>query len=154
MKAHPPSRRMVIPLGADALHQQKAPIHSLLKPLLDLSESSDYLIAGSAGEFAAENSIFQIPRFIFMGPGGGGETLRLGIFATFQGDHSVSAQALIELLQELELRPHLARGYHLYVYPVCDPTGFVSHTRHNFAGEELTRHFWRGSSQPEIYYLE
>jgi murein peptide amidase A len=154
MKAHPPSQRVTVPLDADVLQKQKTPIHSLLKPLLDLSETSDFLIAGSAGEFTAGDNIFQIPRFVFMGPGGGGDTSRLGIFATFYGDQSESAEALIEFLQELELRPEIANGYHIYVYPICNPTGFVAKSRHNFAGEDLTKHFWKGSSQPEIYYLE
>ena len=154
MKAHLPSRHISLPLDAEVLHHQEKPIQSLLKPLLELAEHSDYLIAGSAGEFTDGDGIFQIPRFIFMGPGGGGETQRLGIFATFHGDEPVGAQALVEFLQVLEIRPWLAKGYHLYVYPVCNPTGFLAQSPGNFSGEDLTRHFWRGSSQPEIYYLE
>lgn len=154
MKAHPPSQRVAVPLDADVLQNQKTPIQALLKPLLELSRKSDYLVAGSAGEFATDIGIFQIPRFVFMGPSGGGETLRLGIFASFHGDQPEGAQALVEFLRELELKPQIARGYHLYVYPICNPTGFVAQTRNNFAGEDLPHHFWRGSSQPEIYYLE
>jgi protein MpaA len=155
MKAQLPPQRIATPLEAGVLQNQKTPIRSLLKPLLNLAESSDYLIAGSAGEFAANDGIiFQIPRFIFMGPGGGGDTVRLGIFAAFDGDQHEGSLALAEFLHELELRPQLASGYHIYVYPVCNPTGFVAQTRHNFSGEDLTKHFWQGSSQPEIYYLE
>lgn len=154
MKAHPPTQRIAFPLDADVLQKQKTPIHTLLKPLLNLSENSDYLIAGSVGEFEAGDGIFQIPRFIFMGPGGGGDTLRLGIFAAIHGDQPEGSQALVEFLQELELRPQIASGYHLYIYPICNPTGFVTQTRRNFADEDLTKHFWQGSSQPEIYYLE
>src|ERR1700733_10506809 len=115
MKALPPSQRIAVPLDADILQKQKTPIQSLLKPLLDLSETSDYLVAGSVGEFTTNNGIFQIPRFIFMGPGGGGDTVRLGIFATFYGDQPEGAEALIEFLQELELGPEIANGYHIYV---------------------------------------
>lgn len=154
MKAYPPSQRAAIPLDADVLQNQKTPLQSLLKPLLELSQRSDYLVAGSAGEFATDNGIFQIPRFVFMGPGGGGETLRLGLFTAFHGDQPEGAHAVVEFLRELEQRPQIARGYHLYVYPVCNPTGLVAHTRNNFAGEDLANHFWQGSSQPEIYYLE
>ncbi len=154
MKAIAPSQHVSIPLGPDALQKQKTPIHSLLKPLLDLSENSDFLIAGSAGEFTADNTLFQLPRFIFMGPGGGGDTLRLGIFAGFYGNQSEGAEALIEFLQKLEFSPEIANGYHIYVYPVCNPTGFAAKSRYNFAGEDLTKHFWKGSSQPEVYYLE
>ncbi|HXB60305.1 MAG TPA: hypothetical protein VNU95_12095 [Candidatus Acidoferrales bacterium] len=154
MKALPPSQRIAAPLDADVLQKQKTPIQSLLKPLLDLSETSDYLVAGSVGEFTTHDGIFQIPRFIFMGPGGGGDTMRLGIFATFNGDQPEGAEALVQFLRDLELRPQIARGYHLYIYPVCNPTGFVAQTSHNYSGEDLTKQFWQGSSQPEIYYLE
>ncbi len=89
-----------------------------------------------------------------MGPAGGGDTMRLGIFAAFHGDEPDGAVALVEFLQELERAPQIARGYHIYAYPVCNPAGFIARTRHNLSGEDLTAHFWRGSSQPEIYYLE
>jgi murein peptide amidase A len=154
MKAHPPSKHTVTPLDADVLQNQKTPIQSLLKPLLELSQNSDYLIAGSAGEFFADGGTFQIPRFIFMGPKGGGEAQHLGIFAALHGDQPEGSHALVEFLRELELKPQIARGYYIYVYPICNPTGFAAQTRRNFAGEDLTKHFWKGSSQPEIYYLE
>jgi hypothetical protein len=130
------------------------PVQSFLKPLLDVAETSDYLVAGSVGEFEAGHGVYQIPRFIFMGPSGGGDTIRLGLFATFYGDQIESAEALIEFAQALETKPQMARGYHLYIYPICNPTGFVARSRHNFSGEDLPRHFWHGSSQPEVYYLE
>jgi len=154
MKAVPPPRRIAVPLNADVLHDQKKPIQSLLNPLLDLAENSDYLIAGSAGEFAVGAEIFQIPRFIFMGPGGGGDTVRMGIFAAIHGDESEGAEALVEFLQELERDPQAARGYHLYIYPLCNPTGFTARTRNNVSDKDLSKDFWRGSSQPEVYYLE
>jgi hypothetical protein len=125
-----------------------------LKPLLDLAEGSDYLIAGSAGEFEAGHQVYQIPRFIFMGPSGGGDTVRLGIFAGIYGDQPEGTEALIEFLQQLEIKPQLGRGYHIYVYPVCNPTALAAQTRHNSSGEDLSKHFWHGSSQPEVYYLE
>ncbi len=121
---------------------------------MDLTGKSDYLVGGSAGEFAINKKVFQIPRFIFMGPAGGGDTIRLGIFAGFHGDEPDDAAALVEFLQELEREPQLARGYHIYVYPICNPTGFTAQTRNNLSGKDLTGQFWRGSSRPEIYYLE
>ncbi|MGC9943259.1 MAG: hypothetical protein ABSE48_15630 [Verrucomicrobiota bacterium] len=111
-------------------------------------------MAGSAGTFGIGRQLLQIPRFIFMGPGGGGETIRIGIFAGFHGDEPEGTEALIAFLEELEMKPQLAPGYHIYVYPLCNPTGFVASAHGNAAGEDLTRHFWNGSTQPEIYYLE
>jgi murein peptide amidase A len=156
MKALLPSRHTVIPSNADALRGQKQQnaIQRVLKPLLDLAENSDYLIAGSVGEFRAGEDLFQIPRFTFIGPSGGGETIRLGIFAAIRGDEPEGTEAVAEFLEKLERRPQIARGYHLYIYPICNPTGFLAQTRRNSSGEDLSKHFWHGSSQPEVYYLE
>jgi len=59
----------------------------------------------------------------------------------------------VEFLQELEVAPQAARGYHIYAYPVCNPLGFAARTR-SAAAEDLAGQFWSGSSQPEVYYLE
>jgi hypothetical protein len=122
--------------------------------LLDLTEHSDYLIGGSIGQIQVRRVVFQIPRFVFIGPTGGGETIRLGIFTGFHGDEPEGAEAVVEWLQELEVSPHLARGFHLYVYPLCNPGGFVTGKRLNAAAEDLAAQFWHRSSEPEVYYLE
>ena len=142
------------PLTAAALSDQPLATQQLLKPLLDLSKNSDYLIGGSVGQFLVGRKVFQIPRFVFMGPTGGGDTIRLAIFAGFHGDEPEGAEALIALLQELENTPRPATGYHIYAYPLCNPTGFAARTRNNASGQDLTGQFWSGSTQPEVYYLE
>jgi protein MpaA len=154
MRASLPLKCISSPLHAGVLSHQPDKIQHLLEPLLELVRKSDYLVGGSAGEFVINKKVFQIPRFIFMGPAGGGDTIRLGIFATFHGDEPDGAAALVKFLRELEMEPQLAGGYHIYTYPVCNPTGFIARTRNNLSGDDLTGHFWRGSSQPEIYYLE
>ena len=89
-----------------------------------------------------------------MGPTGGGDTIRLAIFAGFHGDESEGAEALIEFLQDLDAAPQVARGYHIYAYPLCNPNGFVARKRGNAVGKNLIGQFWNGSSQSEAYYLE
>lgn len=154
MKAVIPARRSIAPAAADVLHDATGVAQRLLAPLLSLADNSDWLVASSVGELAVKGKLFQIPRFIFMGPGGGGDTARLGVFAALHGDKLEGAEAIVEFLQELESRPSLAAGYHIYAYPICNPTGVESATRLNAKGEDLTGHFWRGSNQPEVYYLE
>jgi hypothetical protein len=154
MRAFQPARILSYPLKAEALGDQPNATQRLLKPLLDLVEKSDYLIGGSVGQFLVDQSVYQIPRFIFMGPTGGGDTIRLGIFAGLHGDDPEGAEALVELFQELEAVPQAARGFHIYVYPICNPFGFAARTRGNADGEDLAGEFWSGSSQPEVYYLE
>jgi hypothetical protein len=154
MRALLPSKRISSPLNAVVLCNQPNAVQRMLQPLLDLVGKSDYLAGGSVGEFAINKESFQIPRFIFMGPPGGGDTIRLGIFATFHGDEPEGAAAMVGFLQELERTPQFARGYHIYAYPICNPSGFMARTRNNHSGKDLTGHFWSGSSEPEIYYLE
>jgi len=154
MRAFQPTQLISSPLNAEALSDQPNATQRLLKPLLDLVENSDYLIGGSVGQFLVEQNLFQIPRFIFMGPTGGGDTIRLGVFAGLHGDDPEGAEALVELLQELETAPQVARGFHIYAYPICNPIGFAARTRSNAAGDDLAGQFWSGSSQPEVYYLE
>jgi murein peptide amidase A len=67
---------------------------------------------------------YAIPRFAFMGPPGGGDTVRLGVFAAISGDEGEGAEACVQFLRQWEAAPRTAQGYHVYVYPVCNPTGF------------------------------
>ena len=85
---------------------------------------------------------------------GGGDTLRIGIFATIHGDEPEGALALPRFLQSLEADPDVAEGYALFIYPMCNPTGFEDNARHNRAGLDLDREVWGQSQQPEVRFLE
>lgn len=142
------------PASAEVFREKTGMAERLPASLFDLAENSDSLIAGSVGEFNAGKELFHIPRFIFMGPKGGGDTVRLAIFAAIRGDEPQGTEALVSFLQLLESHPVLASGYHIYAYPICNPSGLAAGSRHKAAGQDLTAHFWRGSNQPEAYYLE
>jgi len=154
MRALQPAQLISTPLNVEALSDQPNVTQRFLKPLLDAVENSEYLLGGSVGQFTVEHNLFQIPRFIFMGPTGGGDTIRLGIFAGLHGDDPAGAEAIVEFLRELELAPQAARGCHIYAYPICNPIGFAARSRSQTTGEDLAGHFWSGSSQPVVYYLE
>ncbi len=154
MKTLLPSRHVPIPTSAHASHGRQSAIERMLNPLLDLAENSDYLVAEPVGEFLIGGDLCQIPRFAFNGPTGSGDTMRLGIFAAVHGDESEGTAALIEFLERLESRPRLAKGYHLYVYPVWNPAGFIAQSQNNGSDDRLPSDFLRGSPQSEIYYLE
>ena len=62
--------------------------------------------------------------------------------------------ALIQFLRLLEQKPELATGYCLFVYPVCNPTGFEDRTRYARSGKDLNREFWTGSAEPEVKLLQ
>jgi murein peptide amidase A len=145
------------PLDRDKVGIFDAPFDAareLLEPLVALSDTSDYIVGGCAGTLSFAEQHYNIPRFAFLGPPGGGDTVRLGIFAALRGDETEGAAAAVEFLRQLEALPRLARGYHIYVYPICNPTGFEDGTPRSRSGCDLTAEFWGGSREPEIHYLE
>ena len=126
----------------------------LVSPLDEIARSSSYLIAKPLAEFENAGRRYSLPRYVFLGPKGGGDTIRLAIFATLHGDEPESALGLVQFITALERDSELAKGYALFVYPVCNPTGFEDNTRHSRSGKDLNREFWIGSQEPEVRSLE
>ena len=119
-------------------------IRQALAPAEALSTRSPYLDRGH----------FALPHFLFRGPHGGGDPVRIGLFAGIHGDEPVGPHALIEVISLLHGRPELATGYQLFFYPICNPSGFVKGTRYSASGKDLNREFWKNSSEPEVQLLE
>ncbi len=95
-----------------------------------------------------------LPHYRFVGPHGGGDYVRIGLFAGIHGDEPAGTHALVRVISGLEERPDAATGYDLCFYPVCNPSGFIRGTRHSHSGKDLNREFWKGSSEPEVQCLE
>lgn len=125
------------------------PVQRLLAPLDHLAAQSDRL-----QRRPQDASSFSLPAYHYLGPRNGGDPLRIGIFATIHGDEPEGALALPKFLRTLERQPDIAEGYQLFVYPVCNPSGFEDGTRHNRAGADLNREFWNNSPHPEVQFLE
>lgn len=132
----------------------RRPIERLLRPLDHLAANSQRLIRASPGQFNHDGRSYSLPRYLYLGPKGGGDTLRIGIFATIHGDEPEGALALPRFIQSLEQDPEIAEGYALFIYPVCNPTGFEDNTRHARSGRDLNREFWKQTDQPEVRFLE
>ena len=139
--------------------------YSLTMPARDLNQLFDRLDAlvgqggallrsKSAGEFAVDDRRYEIPHYVFSGPLEGQTPIRLGVFAGLHGDEPAGSDALVVFLTELLRNPSRAHGYELHIYPVTNPTGYEDNTRHNRAGKDLNREFWRDSAEPEIRILE
>lgn len=124
-----------------------------LRPFWSAVETG-LLESGSLGGFLCGNDGYEIHRFTLRGGADGNATVRLGIFATIHGDEPQGAQALLDLALMSRRDPDLFRGYELQLYPLCNPTGYEDGTRHSRRGEDLNRHFWRGSVEPEVALLE
>lgn len=133
---------------------ERRPVERLLAPLENLASDSDHFFNKTFGPGSHEHGERSLPRYLYLGPRGGGDVIRIGIFATIHGDEPEGALALTRFVGELEKNPEIAKGYALFIYPVCNPTGFEDNTRRSRSGKDLNREFWSESSEPEIRYLE
>lgn len=129
-------------------------IASLLRPLDRLAADSLHLVADHSATFECDEGRYELPKYAFIGPRGGDEPLRIGIFAGVHGDEPEGVHALVRFLALLDSKPALAEGYKLYAYPVCNPTGVEDGTRYSRTRKDLNREFWRGSGEPEVQWLE
>jgi murein peptide amidase A len=125
----------------------------MLRPFWEAVETG-LLESGSLGGFVSAGEGYELHRFTLRGPADGNTTVRLGLFATIHGDEPQGASALLELARLARRDPALFRGYEVQLYPLCNPSGYEDGTRHSRRGEDLNRHFWRGSDEPEVALLE
>jgi hypothetical protein len=129
-------------------------ISALLEPLETIAANSASLVRQSDLWFESNGDRYEIPRYVYVGEKGGGDPIKIGIFATIHGDEPEGARALAQFVRLLENSPEIGRGYCLFIYPVCNPTGFEDNTRHSRGGKDLNREFWNNSSEPEILLLQ
>lgn len=149
-----PTAYQTTPLRQPAARSPRRSLEALTAPLEEIARHSISLIACQPGRFELGGQSLALPRYLFLGPQGGAEPLRIGVFAGIHGNEPVSSFALLRFVKLLEEKPAMARGYCLFLYPVCNPTGFEDDTRHNRDGKDLNREFWRNSRQPEVRLLE
>ncbi len=102
-----------------------------------------------SGGLAHEISTYRVN-----GPRGGGDPVRVGVFAGIHGDEPAGVMAAVDLVQRLVADSDLALGYEIWVTPLCNPTGYDLGTRSSAKGVDLNREFWKGSAEPEVQYLE
>jgi len=133
---------------------QRRSVNRVLAALDQLADQSPRCLSKSLGQFESAGRSYSLPRYVYLGPKGGGDVIRIGIFAAIHGDEPEGALALTRFVGELEANPEIAKGYALYIYPVCNPTGFEDNTRHARGGRDLNREFWKQSAEPEVRYLE
>ena len=129
-------------------------IEEWLSSTSQLAASSESLLWKPCGSFQDSGRTYSLPRFLFIGPRGGDDPIRIGIFASLHGDQLESTSALLSFLRILEATPELARNYFLFVYPICNPTGFEDDTRCSRRERDLNREFWNNSREPEIRLLQ
>ena len=133
---------------------ERRSLDRLLVPLDLLAETSHQFIRKPLAAFQNAGREYRVPRYVYVRPKGGGDTIRIGIFATIHGNEPEGALALSRFVQVLEVNSEIAKGYSVFLYPVCNPTGFEDNTRNSRSGKDLNREFWTESPEPEIIHLE
>jgi len=134
--------------------RQRRSIRSLIEPAEAVAKESNRIFSARLLEFETSGEYYSLPRYTFIGPRGGGDYLRIGMFAGIHGDEIAGAIGAVRLLEMLHGNPKIARGYELFIYPVCNPTGYEDNTRWSREGVDLNRFFWKNSPYPEVRQLE
>lgn len=129
-------------------------IKEILLPLFIQVGASDTLRADSLGFWRAGEDRFWLPRFVFQRTQAVKSRIKVGLFAGIHGDEPAGILGLIDFVRELDADPQFGKEFQLWIYPLCNPSGFIDNTRHCRAGLDLNRHFWGDSQEPEIQLLE
>ena len=137
--AHPHPLRSVDPLPHAPVTQS---IKEILLPLFVQVGASDTLRADSLGFWRAGEDRFWLPRFVFQRTRAVKSRIKVGIFAGIHGDEPAGTLGLIDFVRELDADPQLGKEFLLYIYPLCNPSGYIDGTRHARCGLDLNRHFW------------
>jgi hypothetical protein len=129
-------------------------IKELLLPLFLQVGASDTLRADSLGFWRNGEDRFWLPRFVFQRTQVVKTRIKVGIFAGVHGDEPAGIQGLIDFVRELDADPELGKEFQLFLYPLCNPSGYIDGTRHARCGLDLNRHFWSECREPEIQLME
>jgi protein MpaA len=97
---------------------------------------------------------YYIPKFHFQRTTLVKDRIKVGIFAGIHGDEPAGILGLMDFVHELDEEPESGRSFELFLYPLCNPTGYLAKTRESSAGKDLNREFWRDSREPEVLALE
>lgn len=136
------------------LRRREFSVKHLLLPLLTQVLYSKCLVADALGSFEAGGERHLLPRFFFQRTQIKKQRFKLGIFAGIHGDEPAGVLGLMDFVRELDECPELGRHFELWIYPLCNPTGYLSDRRESAGGKDLNREFWKGSREPEVRLLE
>jgi protein MpaA len=131
-----------------------ASIKQLLLPLFLQVATSSTLRADSLGFWRVGEERFWLPRFVFQRTTKVKQRIKIAIFAGIHGDEPAGTLGLMDFVRALDEDPLTGRDYQLWLYPVCNPTGYLDGTRHARSGVDLNREFWHHSAEPEVQLLE
>src|SRR5215469_13419723 len=80
-------------------------------PLEKIAAESPSLVAHHDARFRSNRDIYELRRYLYLGPEGGDTPIHIGIFAGIHGDEAEGSHALVEFIRMLNAQAELARGY-------------------------------------------
>ena len=75
----------------------KRSLEQELAPLDQLAANSPSFIANHNARFELQGQAYELPRYLLIGPKGGGDMIRVGIFAGIHGDEPEGVHALVRV---------------------------------------------------------
>ena len=145
--------RLLVPEKTVIIKERRS-VRELVGPLDGLASDSEHLFAAHMAFHDEMGIRNHVPKYWFAGPGDRRSYLRVGIFAGIHGDEESGVLAAAEIIKRLHRDPELARGYELFIYPVCNLRGYRDNTRWSRSGRDLNREFWTGSEEAEVLLIE
>lgn len=133
---------------------ERRSLAKILLPFEEIAGHSPNLVVRRTSQFEVGGERYELPSYVFIGPQAEHPPIRVAVFAGLHGNEVEGMLALLFLVQLLEAMPDLARGYCLFLYPVCNPTGYEDASYLSREGRDLNREFWKQSDAPEIRVLE
>ena len=129
-------------------------IRTLLLPLVKLASRSDVLIADSVGCWRNGGELFFLPRFIFQRTAVAKPRIEVAIFAGMEGNDLGGILGITEFLRALNAHPAICREYRLWLYPLCNPVGYINRSDILPSGKDFEREIWNNSDAPEVQLIE
>ena len=125
-------------------------LEEILAPLHEAARESSSLVA-SRFPFVSQGTSMEIPKFLLLGQRGGGQPIRLGLFAGFEAGNLGTVEVLSSLLLQLKASPALSRDFALIAYPVVNAHGFTANA---VPLGEFEARFARDSAAPDVQFFK
>jgi hypothetical protein len=138
---------------ANAATPSRRSIRKLLLPLIRMASNSEVLLADSIGCWRSGDELFFLPRFIFQRTLVAKPRIEVGIFAALDGNDLGAIRGMSEILWALNAHPAIGREYRLWLYPLCDPVGYVDHTGALGSKSYPIGELWKDADTPETQLI-
>lgn len=130
-------------------NEPRRSIRKLLLPLLKMASASDVLVADSVGCWRSGGELFFLSRFIFQRTLVAKPRIEVGIFAALDGTDLGAIRGITDLIWALNAHPAIGREFRLWLYPLCDPVGYVDPKCARGRDACLAGEVWRSPTTPE-----